>query len=176
MQSDVRYDWPGCTDVATTRVHGRTVCCVHMVDALREIVRTGPRGSADSQGRPSDDRWLNCIGRLIAATTIERGEGGGLTPAKITRRGYAFRIDPPYVRFSIERHPAGFVNEQHWAFHLDTDEFCCESEKTLRSDLGIDENGRVCCPDCGSVELVITPGEVRCQECPFGRLHEHSLQ
>ena len=174
MQSDVRCDWPGCTDVATTTVHGRTVCCLHMVDALREIVKKGSNGPLDNEGRPSDGRWLNCIGRLIAATAIERGEGGGLTPAKISDRGYDFQISPPYVRFAIERHPAGFVNEQHWAFNLDTDEFCCESEKTLRSDLPYDKDERPCCPGCGTAEILITPGRVKCWECSFELLHDHS--
>ena len=164
--------WPECEEQATTYVEFRPVCAQHEVEQLRVIVRAGPRGMPDDRGRPTDDAWLNKLGRLIEA--IADGVGG-LGKVKIRDRAFAVDVNLPHVRFSMERHPFGFVKEQRWALNTETNELVCEDEKTLRSDLPLDENGKACCPRCNSDELTVSTGGIRCPCCSYEQFYDHWL-
>ena len=126
-------EWPGCSSPAPTGVHGRMICHRHQPEALRQIVLAGPGGPPDETGRPRDRRWLNSFAQLVERVVPEE-DRRGLTKGKVQERSVHFALREGVIEFSIERHPAGFVNEQRWQFNAHAGRLARLSERLVESD------------------------------------------
>jgi len=113
-----RCSWAGCPEANELGhmmlVGGHPFCAIHHLEMLRETILRGPRDGV-TEGKISDHCWLNRRARFVELTATEE-EKCGLTKGKIETRTFRFEWTPPVVKFSIERHPAGFVYEQQWSF------------------------------------------------------------
>jgi len=166
--------WPSCQQAVTAGLlGGLSFCRMHHMEMLRERILRGPEGGIKEDGTPPDVEWVAAIARFVELAIPEKTRRG-LSQNKISRRTYAFEWTAPVVKFSVQRHPAGFVYEQRWRFDAFRATLRFLSEHMLSTELKREADGTVMCPKCESTNLNVRPGAVRCEDCGYTLLHEHS--
>lgn len=165
-----KCQWNGCSGPGARSVFGEMFCPSHEDARLLQRVKDGAAEGFTNEHLP-DPLWLNCFGRLIERSPL--AQDNALRKRKIQDRAYDFVAAADAAWFSINRDPAAITYEQRWRYDLQSQDLELTSQRVLKTDL-ITKGDSFLCPACGSKELEIWPGRVRCYSCRWEKLHEHT--
>ena len=105
------------------------------------------------------------------------GFAGGLTRAKVRDRTTDWTFDGTCLQFTIERHPAGLVTRDRWAFNIHSNTWDELESEIVGGIVALTKKGEPKCPNCGC-SMHRTVGRLRCNNhiCRNEITHEHTRE
>jgi hypothetical protein len=169
--------YPACrhppANISEARIDGKPYCLKHHAIVLER--KANEHLALLPQGDFSGKFWQKNLYWIVRWAEAGADLPDGLTRGKIRNRGEDWRREGARIAFSIERHPAGLVTRQRWAFDTAAKTWQKLGEERIACAVALTEEGVPKCPMCGC-GMVSTPGRLICDNdmCGFALLHEHS--